>query len=601
MSDDSTRPQFQPPVFQPPPMPQSGGPAFGVPPSEPTQVMVASSSGGRKRSKGKVIGAAVAALAIIAAGVFAVTKISNNSTKGGAASATDAGEQFTKALNDEDVLGVVDLLLPGERETFRQPLLDMVSNLKRINVLDNSADPKKVGGLDINLADVKVVADQPVAPDIDTVRITARNESSFNGAQLPIGSLLVQEAFGGSKPDQTAKAGGDAVDWKVTTVEKSGRWYVSLFYSIAESVRLSSAASDPVPSTPVPLVGTDKPEDAVDQMAKAAIALDVEKIIGGLNPNEFEAFQRYAPIFLDRAVNRADKLGLKAVLTDAKYGVTGSGTHRSVSIQAFTMQVTGSGDNQQAKIVLANGCLTVDSADKHFDSCTATADIDKSLTQLGVSDNPDLKAFITSITDAFSDFKSTGIAVDQVDGKWYVSPIGTTTDFLNAVLSSLDKNEITDIIDKGKALAGDVGNGTVTLPGLGQTSCSATNDTTGTSVKCTTSTGSTTGDTTATGDTAVPDTVPTVDTDSSPTVTIGTGPRIPPDGFRSDTEKFIEGAIVSEQVGTQFSNAACETPSSTAVGTTYTCTADDPDGNTYTFSVRIDSPKTFIIDKVVPA
>ena len=39
----------------------------------------------------------------------------------------------------------------------------------------------------------------------------------------------------------------------------------------------------------------------MDNLINAAAGLDLAKVIGALNPNEFEALQRYAPLFLDDA------------------------------------------------------------------------------------------------------------------------------------------------------------------------------------------------------------------------------------------------------------------------------------------------------------
>ena len=66
------------------------------------------------------------------------------------------------ASSAEDALGVVDLLLPGERETMRQPLIDIVDNLKRLEIADSSASLDKIGGLDIAFENVQVepTADQ---------------------------------------------------------------------------------------------------------------------------------------------------------------------------------------------------------------------------------------------------------------------------------------------------------------------------------------------------------------------------------------------------------------------------------------------------------
>ena len=69
---------------------------------------------------------------------------------------------FLDALDDEDVLGLVDVLLPGERATFRQPLEDLVGELQRLEVLSEDADLAKIDGIDISITDrdVDVAADE---------------------------------------------------------------------------------------------------------------------------------------------------------------------------------------------------------------------------------------------------------------------------------------------------------------------------------------------------------------------------------------------------------------------------------------------------------
>jgi hypothetical protein len=590
VSDFNDRPQFQPPAFQPPAPPAPSG-AGGLAPSGPPTTPIEfapSPAPKRKRSKGVIVGAAVAAVAIVGAGVFAITKaVGNDDDKGGAASSTEAGEQFVKALNDEDILGAVDLLLPGERETFRQPMIDLVDNLKRLDVLNADADPSKVSGVDIDLTNVEVTADKPVADDIDTIRISAKDESTVNGKALPLGDIIVNEALGGKRPDTTSKPSGSPANLTVTTVEKDGRWYLSLFYSIAESVRQDSAKSKPVPTDGVALAGADQPEGAVDQMINAATKLDIETMIGGLNPNEAEAFQRYAPIFLDRADKRAQDLGVSVTYSDASYTVTGSGDHRNVTIASFTLTVKD-GD-QDVKIEVKDGCATITTGDQNLNSCDASKDLDKTLQDagLGDDDNPQLKDLITTIQKAFDDFKGTGIAVDKVGGKWYVSPIGTWFDGVDAVLGALDKDELQDIIDAFKKL--DL-NG-VSLPGIGEDTGASSPDTApiDTEVPVTDET---------TVDTEVPETFPTADTTSDTFPDIGAPSA---EDFRSQTEAFILGSQVAEQVGLSFTSADCATPVSTTVGTGYTCTAFTADGKQFSLQVEITSPSGFTIQSVDPA
>jgi hypothetical protein len=580
--------------------------AFPPDPSLQPSVVVAASSGGRKRSTGKMVGAGAAVVALVAAGVFAVTKISSNDSKGGAGSSREVGTKLTDSLNDEDILGVVDLLLPGERETFRQPLIDMIDNLKRIKVLDDTADPKKVPGLDIVIKDVTVQAETPAADDIDTIRITGNNESSINGEKLPIGDLLIQEAFGGKRPAADAPPADQAISWSVTTVKKDGRWYLSLFYSLAEQARSQGTSNEAVPSQPVALQGAKDPEGAVDAMVKSVAALDLEGIIGGLNPNEAEALQRYAPLFIARAQKKLDANKVDIAITDEKYDVHGSGSHRSVTVSAFT--ATGSAGGDKATVTYGDGCFKVQVGNKTSTDTCGTNGIDKSLTSLGLADNQQVNALISSLRTAFADFEPTGIAVDQVGGKWYVSPIGTSTDFINAVLKSLTNSEITDIVGRGQDLLKAMRNGDVTFDGSGDTSSGSGSGSSGTP-------DTVFPDNTVSPEGSVPSAATSTDNSLYPDDTVFPGNSFPTDDtvttgdssayttadFAGKTQTFIEGEVVTEAAGTELSAAYCAEPRSTDPGTTYQCAATDADGALYDIDVVILSVNAFRITDLVLA
>ena len=95
-----------------------------------------------------------------------MVSITGNSDSGGAASPTEVGTQLTAALDNEDVLGVVDLLLPGERETFRDPLIRTVDNLVRLEVLADDASLSGVAGFDVQFSDVTVREEPTNVDDI---------------------------------------------------------------------------------------------------------------------------------------------------------------------------------------------------------------------------------------------------------------------------------------------------------------------------------------------------------------------------------------------------------------------------------------------------
>lgn len=417
--------------------------------AEPTAMVVpGEEAAGHKRSRGRVIGGIVAVVALLGAGGFAVSRIVAGND-GGADSPVDVGNQFMDALADEDVLGVVDLLLPGERETMRQPLVDIVDNLKRLEVVDTAAALDKVGGLDISFSNTKVEPEATNVDDITNIRITATGTVSVDGAEVPIGQLLIDEAFGGDRPDLDSDPQDSELDWQLTTVKRDGRWYLSLFYSIAETARARDGRD--IPDAPVAAHGAETPEGAVQAMFDAVSELDVEAMIAGLNPNEAEALQRYAPMFLDDADSAVESADVKVEFSDVKYTVTGSGDRRTVAIDSLKMHAAGGQDD--ITVEASGDCTTMTVNGDTIDSCTDKRSIDSALEALGLSDNEELQSLIKTVQDAFADIEPVGLTVQQVDGRWFLSPIGTYADALLAVMSALDTNELTGIIDGVRKVA----------------------------------------------------------------------------------------------------------------------------------------------------
>jgi hypothetical protein len=445
ISFNSPHPEFSvatgPPL--PPPVPGVNAPVFFPGDGPPTATVVPTGSPG-KRSRGKVVGGLVAVVALVGAGGFAINKIVAGDD-GGAASPTEVGTRLMDAFAAEDALGVIDLLLPGERDMMRQPLIDFVDNLKRLEIADSTASLNKVGGLDIAFEDVQVEATATNVDDVSDVRITATGTASVDGDAIPIGDLLIDEAFGGDRPYLDSEPQDSDLDWKVATVKHEGRWYLSAFYSIAERAR---GADDDIPDSAVVAHGADTPEGAVQAIFDAVDDLDLEALIAALNPNEAEALQRYAPLFIDEAQNSLDDLDANIAFSDTKFSVTGDGDRRTVAIDGFTMKATAGDD--EITIDDSGGCVVVTTGDTTTDSCKGGSSADTAITALGLDDNEDVQALVKTVQDAFDDMKPVGITVQKVNGRWFVSPVGTYADILLAVLSALDKNELTDIIDGAK-------------------------------------------------------------------------------------------------------------------------------------------------------
>ena len=435
------------PFAAPPPPPTVPTSAVGQ--GEVPEVGLSPAGQSPRRSKGKLIGALAGVVVLLGAGTFAVAQISSNDSSGGAASPKELGDKLMQTLDNEDVLGAVDLLLPGERDTFRQPMIELVDELRRLQILDDSADLHKVGGIDITVEDQNVTVEDTNVDDISHVSISGTSSAKVNGDEVPIGDLVTKLA-GGERPDLTSESDSSDFDVTFTAVEKDGRWYVSLFYSLAESMR----GDRDIPDEGVSPAGADTPEGALDNMLNAISGLDIEGVIAGLNPNEAEALQRYAPLFIDDAQSALDDANAKVELSGAKYDVTGSGDERQVALTAVTAKVTT--DGQSAELSLKDGCVTGKSGDQTFDTCDAQNGVDQTiddqLSQLGVDDSTDIKTFIDDAQKAFSDFSMHGVVVNKVDGKWYVSPIGTSFELMLSTLRALDRDEIDTLIEDGKKL-----------------------------------------------------------------------------------------------------------------------------------------------------
>ncbi|MCB1002528.1 MAG: hypothetical protein KDB40_24790, partial [Acidimicrobiales bacterium] len=451
-----------PPAPSAPPAPPAGfgppgapGAPAGPPPIDPTApvVPVSDGPGGRKRSKGALVGAVVGVGALVAAGTFAVVSITGNDAEGGAASPAEVGTSLTTALDNEDLLGVIDLLLPGEREMFREPLIDTVEHLTRLEVLSDDADLSKIAGIDIQFSDVEVRDEPTNVPDISNIYLSGTSSITVDGESIPLGDLLIDEAFDGERPDMDAEPDdADFEDTKMTVVERDGRWYLSLMYSAAEALRTEFDELD-VPEEGVEPKGGESPEGAVEAMLAAISGLDLEDAIAALDPTEMEALQRYAPLFLDDAQDAIDDVDLDWEIRDTEYEVSGSGSRRNVSILALTLEVSIEGE--QVTFSVDGDCATIEVDGESERFCKDDLK-SEAIDDLGLVDGDEITELIDVVNEALSDWEVGGIAVHEVDGQWFVSPVRSWFDVMNGLLAALDAGELRDIIDAGSSFADDV-------------------------------------------------------------------------------------------------------------------------------------------------
>ena len=390
----------------------------GAAPAEPVHEVLLAPIEERKPGRGRRIAAIGAATALLAAGGFAIVQVAGKGSQGGAETPKAAIEQLVGAINNEDALGAMDLLLPGERTTFKQPLTDMVTELRRLKVLAPAAKLDGVSGVDaaITLGEVRV---SEVADDIAAVTLSGHAKGAVDTAKLPIGEFLLDKVFHGEAPTGVRQGEGDfpgsGTPVRLATVKRDGRWYVSIWYSVAEAVRNDGAAVPKLEDALKP-AGADTADGAVDQMLQAIAKTDLTAAISGLDPHEAEALQRYAPLFVGDGQTAVDQFladsGIKLTISDTAYDVAADGDAATVDIKSFKISVLQP-DSDPITVDYAAGCIVIKmpNSDGSEPKKTCVNDSTKVLADNGLA--------------ALSKIRAGGIRVAKVDGKWFVSPLGS--------------------------------------------------------------------------------------------------------------------------------------------------------------------------------
>jgi len=424
---------------------------FGVPPAGPSPQMNFGTpeQPRRRRSKVAVGGALVGIVALGAAGVFAVGQFGDDDG-GGAASPEAVGVDLMKAMEQEDVLGMVDLLLPGEREVFREPLVDIASELSRLDILAADASLGDLSGLDLDMADEAVSVEATNVDDIANITMSASLTVALDGEQLPVGEFITDLAgddFDLGELDQPATTEDFLLP--MTVVEEDGRWYLSVFHTAAESVR--AEFGDPIPDVGLEPRGGDTPEGAVGALLDGVEQLDLGKVIAAINPDEAAALHRYAPLFLDSIAPLTDDIGLDWQVTRTEYDVVGNDSKRFVTIT--DLRIDGTLEGSPFAIELANGCFVFEAtepgAEQRIDTCDladATGDTQRASDVL-LGTSFDIEGLTDVFERAFADYAPPGLTVQEVDGQWFVSPIGSGFDQTLALLRALDRNELDELVD----------------------------------------------------------------------------------------------------------------------------------------------------------
>ena len=455
MSDDSIwRPPASGETPPPPPPPPPGAP-FGPPeaplaapptgpPVTPPPVgfdPLVPSSPPPRRGRAPLVATVVAVLAIGAAAIFAVTQLIGGD-EGGAASPEELGQQVLGAIDDTDLLGLVDLLVPSEREVVRDPLTEIVAELRRLGLVGPEAGADGIEGVEFQIERSSVRVQPTNVDDITNLRLRGDLTVTIDGEALPIGDLL-SDLLGDPDRSEFDLRETESFDVSFTTIELDGRWYLSLFYSLAEAARAEVVPVPDIPEVGIEPDGGTTPEAAIDAVLDAVESLDLTRLVAALNPGEAGVLHRYGPLFVDDAQAELDLLPLRWEIVESEYTVGGSGSTRSVDLQRLAIE--GRADGVEFEFEFDQGCVRGVADGDRFDTC------EDGLEELTLDDivgnSPAAREMVELLEEMFADYEQPGLALRQTDGQWYVSPLGTLFDQVLAGLRAVDRDELERFVD----------------------------------------------------------------------------------------------------------------------------------------------------------
>ena len=425
----------------------------------------------RRGVGGRVVAGAVGVLVLLGGLAFAVTQAGSS----GPSNAEEAVRELLQAASDEDVLGLLAALDPGERDALRGPVEDLFGHLERLEVLDDDFDPSDVGGIDLSFDDVQLRS-EPVRDDLVRVYFTGGTvTTAYQADELPIGDFVSDtlDAFGADISGQSDSDTSDITDDDTFLVARNGAdgWRVSIGYTAAEAARLDAGL--PLPASGVTPVGAESPEAAVEGMIDAIARLDLEGTIARLSPGEMGALHDYAGLFLPDAeaelAQQVEESGVQITVDDLSLRSETSGDRGSVFVDSFAITVTT--DSETVSVSTDGECVTVTGLEGDIDSpfddgpiCSGDLDqvYEDAMSQSGFDElGVDMPTFPPFETPEI------GISTAEVGGKWYVAPVETALDSAVSLLGAIERSHLDAFVEMVQGFFGAWGVSTETFSETG--------------------------------------------------------------------------------------------------------------------------------------
>lgn len=404
----------------------------------------------RRRSSLAVVAIAVGVLATLGGAVFAATQL-----MGDEGTPEEAVERLFDAVADEDVLGILEALPPSERDPLKDSVDDIVDEAKRLELLSGDVDLRKVSGLDFTVEGLRL-STAALADNFSTVTIEAGTfRTATDPARLPLGDF-VKDIAGDALREAEPTTDEDPADGdgRIVAVKEDGKWYVSLWYSLAESGRRDSGAPVPDFGNGVKANGAESPEAAVEELLRAGSRLELRRLIELLPPDEARALHDYAPLFLSDAENQIAEMRqfFDIDVPELEVEADTDGDHSVVKVRKLAFEGTFGEEGEQFRVSYRDGCATMSGGGEEQRVCPGDFGAGAQfLQQFGFGfGGPQPPEFDVPNPDV-------GVVAVRRDGRWYVSPTRTLLEGMVGVMKVFDRPKLDEIRRYFEQLSGGFG------------------------------------------------------------------------------------------------------------------------------------------------
>jgi len=413
-----------------PAAPDAGAPAWAAP--------AAQAPGHKKSRRGLLtVAGGVAALGVLG-GVGYVVYDQFTGPNGGAESPSAAVLELSAAAGSEDAATALSMLPPGEVG----PIVDLYEDVQaKATSTGVASEEDPFAGFSLDLTDVQVQT-QELSEDVAAVTVTSGTVSwALDPDQLQ-GPLRI-DSYGETRRATSGEAdlvevtreAANGAPMRIMTVQQDGRWYVSPMYTLLEAWRTDQGLPAPDFTQELDYEGTgaDSATAVVEQAAQAVAGYDVEAFLDLLSPDEAAALYQYRDAVMV-ALARDGELAELQYETELTVDVTVTegdevDDRTPVTVRSAAGTVLDD-DGDYSSWSLDRNCLTV--VDDDGDSEGAC--LDEAFAGMGVGS--DLAARFPALT----------VLTQEVDGRWYLSPLATLVAETRDAVTAMDADDVAGVL-----------------------------------------------------------------------------------------------------------------------------------------------------------